>query len=402
MKLLGKKILVGVTGSIAAYKTADLVRLLVKEGAEVQVIMTRSAHDFVTPLTLATLSGKPVLTEFSDPHSGSWNNHVSLGMWADLYLLAPISANSIAKLASGYCEDLLSAVYLSARCPVILAPAMDLDMFAHPLVKQNLSKLTDAGNMIIGPESGELASGLIGEGRMTEPRDICTYIIRYLSPEPVLQNKHVLITAGPTKEAIDPVRFISNNSSGKMGVALAMEMALRGAKVTLIIGPGVKKPANQHITTISVNSAAEMYETCMQYFSSSEVTIMAAAVADFAPAKLNDSKLKKETGLNSIALNPTRDILAEMGAQKKDRQFLVGFALETNDELSNAISKLERKKLDLIILNSLKDKGAGFDTDTNKITIIEKNKEVTNFPLKTKKEVASDITDKIISCLIAR
>ena len=402
MKLLGKKILIGVTGSIAAYKTAEIIRILIKEGAEIQVIMTRSAHDFVTPLTLATLSKNPVLTDFSDPFSGSWNNHVELGLWADAFLIAPLSANSLSKLAAGYCENLLSAVYLSARCPVYLAPAMDLDMYAHSLIQENLGKLATSGNLIIGPESGELASGLKGEGRMTEPNEICSYIIKVLRPEPVLAGKKVVVTAGPTREPIDPVRFISNNSSGKMGVAIAVEMAARGAQVTLIAGPGVKLPVNQSITCISVNSADDMYHACKQYFPSSFVTIMAAAVADYKPLNLATSKLKKSNTELNILLEPTRDILAELGQLKTSGQFLVGFALETDNELENAEGKLDRKNLDMIVLNSLKDTGAGFETDTNKITIIEKNKVATVFDLKSKKEVASDITDKIISCIRLR
>jgi len=399
MKLLGKKILIGVTGSIAAYKTAEIIRIFIKEGAEIQVIMTRASHDFVTPLTLATLSKRPVFTEFSDPESGSWNNHVDLGMWADVFLIAPLSANSLSKLASGYCENLLSAVYLSARCPVFLAPAMDLDMFAHTLIKENLRKLAQDGNIIIGPESGELASGLTGEGRMTQPEDICAYIIKVLNPEPELLGKNVLITAGPTREIIDPVRFISNNSSGKMGVSIANEMAARGASVTLIAGPGVKMPENQKINCVSVVSANDMHKACKQYFEDSHVTIMAAAVADYKPAVTSSSKIKKNSNALNLELEPTIDILADLGSSKTKDQFLVGFALETDNELENAKGKLKRKNLDLIILNSMKDAGAGFESDTNKITIIEKNNAVTTFDLKSKKEVASDIADKIISCI---
>ncbi len=402
MKLLGKKILIGVTGSIAAYKTAELVRLLVKEGADIQVIMTRSAHDFVTPLTLATLSKNPVLTDFSDPLSGSWNNHVALGLWADAYIIAPLSANSLGKLASGYCENLLSAVYLSARCPVFLAPAMDLDMFAHPLVQENLSRLAKSGNTILGPESGELASGLKGEGRMSEPDAICASIIKVLQSAPELNGKKILVTAGPTREQIDPVRFISNNSSGKMGTAIAVEMAARGALVTLITGPGVKLPLNPAIICVPVISAEDMYLACKQYFSDSDVTIMCAAVADYRPAEISTSKIKKTGAVTELPLTPTRDILSELGTLKSPDQLLVGFALETDNELENAKEKLQRKNLDLIILNSMKDIGAGFEKDTNKITIIEKNNVVTNFELKSKKEVASDIADKIISCIRTR
>ncbi len=399
MKLLGKKILIGVTGSIAAYKTAELVRLFVKEGAEIQVVMTRSAHDFVTPLTLATLSKNPVLTDFSDPDTGTWNNHVDLGLWADAYIIAPLSANSLGKLASGYCENLLSAVYLSSRCPVFLAPAMDLDMFAHPLVQENLDRLARAGNIIIGPESGELASGLKGEGRMSAPDEICNYICKILQSASELQGKNILVTAGPTREQIDPVRFISNNSSGKMGVAIAVEMAVRGAIVTLVAGPGVKLPLNRSVTCVPVVSAEDMYKACMQYFSDSDVTIMAAAVADYRPVETSDSKIKKTGLVSALSLEPTKDILAELGTLKASHQILVGFALETDNELENAKGKLHRKNLDMIILNSMKDTGAGFEKDTNKITIIEKNNVITPFELKSKKEVASDIADKIISCI---
>ncbi len=399
MKLLGKKILIGVTGSIAAYKSAELIRLFIKEGADIQVVMTESAHDFVTPLTLATLSKKPVLTQFNNPLTGEWNNHVDLGLWADAIVIAPISANSLSKLASGYCENLLSAVYLSARCPVFLAPAMDLDMFAHPLITDNLQKLEQAHNYIIGPESGELASGLSGKGRMTEPEDIYKYVLKVLLPPPELIGINVLVTAGPTREAIDPVRFLSNNSSGKMGVAIAEDLASRGAMVTLIAGPGVKLPVLKNLTTISVTTADQMHKACMQYFPDSKVTIMAAAVADYKATVESSSKIKKTGDDLSISLQPTKDILAGMGAVKKAGQLLVGFALETDNELENAKEKLKRKNLDLVILNSMKDIGAGFEQDTNKITIIEKNNEVTVFDLKSKKEVASDITEKIISCI---
>lgn len=402
MKLPGKKILIGVTGSIAAYKTAELVRLFIKEGAEIQVIMTEAAHDFVTPLTLSTLSKRPVLTQFSDPLTGAWNNHVDLGLWADAFVIAPISANSLSKLASGYCENLLSAVYLSARCPVFLAPAMDLDMFAHPLITENLQKLALAGNYIIGPESGELASGLSGHGRMSEPQIICDHIIKVLLPAPELNNINVLVTAGPTREAIDPVRYISNNSSGKMGVAIAEELSLRGAIVTLVAGSGVKLPVKENIKCISVVTAKQMHDACMQYFPESAVTIMAAAVADYKPAVQSNSKIKKKDNDLNLELEPTKDILADLGALKKAGQLLIGFALETDNEVENAKGKLNRKNLDLVILNSLKDIGAGFEKDTNKITIIEKNNEVTVFDLKSKKEVASDIVEKIISCIRIR
>jgi len=397
MRLPGKKILLGVTGSIAAYKAAEITRILIKEGAEVQVVMTASAHDFITPLTLATLSKRPVLTVFSDPVSGTWNNHVELGMWADALLIAPISAHTLAKLASGYCEDLLSAVYLSARCPVFLAPAMDLDMFAHKATSDNISKLVSFGNLMIGPEEGELASGLSGEGRLTEPEDICEYLIKFLNASPAISGKKILVTAGPTREAIDPVRYISNHSSGKMGLALALEFATRGANVTLVAGPGVKIPAHKNITGISIVSAKEMYEKCLEIFPVCDITVMAAAVADFTPAGYENQKIKKKDHIEAIQLVPTKDILAEMGRQKKQNQFLAGFALETNNEIENAKTKLHSKNLDLIVLNSLGDPGAGFNTDTNKITIIGKNSEIKSYGLKSKKKVAADIADAIIT-----
>ncbi len=399
MRLFKKRILLGITGSIAAYKSAELVRLLVKEGADVKVVMTKSAHDFVTPLTLGTLSKNPVLTAFSDPISGSWNNHVELGLWADALIIAPISANTLAKLVGGRCDDLLTAVYLSARCPVFLAPAMDLDMFAHPSTTQNISTLISFGNRIIGPDSGELASGLSGAGRMVEPAEICSYIIKSLAPEPILAGKKVLISAGPTREAIDPVRYISNHSSGKMGVALAEEFAMRGALVTLVAGPGVMMPKHRDIKIFKVVSAQQMLDACSEAFVNSDIAIMAAAVADYTPLDPANQKIKKSSEQHSLALKKTTDILEKMGKSKLKTQFLVGFALETENELNNAIAKLERKNLDLIVLNSMRDAGAGFNSESNKITIIDKNKAVTEFELKTKKEVASDIADKIISCL---
>lgn len=398
MRLFKKRILLGVTGSIAAYKSAELVRLLIKEGAEVQVIMTESAHDFVTPLTLGTLSKNPVLTHFSEPASGTWNNHVALGLWADAFIMAPVSANTLAKLAAGRCDDLLSAIYLSARCPVFLAPAMDLDMFAHPATSENILRLTSFGNRIIGPASGELASGLHGSGRMVEPDEICSFIIKTLSPDPVLTGKKILVSAGPTREPIDPVRYISNHSSGKMGVALAEELALRGADITLIAGPGVTRPKNRSINVIYVTTAAQMFDSCIDEFKNSDIAIMAAAVADYTPVVAADQKIKKDSGQFNLELTATKDILAQMGKMKNGNQLLIGFALETENELKNAVGKLERKNLDLIILNSMNDKGAGFNSDTNKITIIDKNKVTSNFDLKQKSEVASDIADKIISC----
>lgn len=399
MRLCGKRILLGITGSIAAYKSAEIVRLFIKEGAEIKVVMTKSAHDFVTPLTLGTLSSNPVLTDFAVPASGIWNNHVELALWADAIVIAPASANTIAKMAHGYCDNLLTAIYLSAKCPVFIAPAMDLDMYAHPGNTQNISILTSFGNRIIGPESGELASGLTGEGRMTEPADIVNFLSKALNTDPAIAGKKVLISAGPTREAIDPVRYISNHSSGKMGVALAEEMQLRGAAVTLVAGPGVKPPRNGAVRTVNVVSATDMMNACMKEFVSANIIIMAAAVADFTPAHPAHNKIKKTGASNSIELIPTTDILASMGKIKKPHQFLAGFALETNNEMEHAQSKLERKNLDMIVLNSMNDSGAGFSVDTNKITIIEKNKNAISFALKPKKEVASDICDYIISRL---
>jgi phosphopantothenoylcysteine decarboxylase / phosphopantothenate---cysteine ligase len=399
MKLSGKKILLGVSGSIAAYKSADLIRLLVKQGADVQVIMTQSATEFITPLTLSTLSKKPVLSRFSDPVSGSWNNHVELGLWADLLLIAPASAHTLAKLVHGYCDDLLSAVYLSARCPVMIAPAMDLDMFAHPATQDNIRQLSSLGVIVIGPESGELASGLTGKGRMTEPVGVVDYVMGFLSPHPKLKDKKVLITAGGTRESIDPVRYISNRSTGKMGVALASEFARKGSDTILIHGPGVEVPAHRNIQTIAVESASEMFTACMNHYPECDITIMAAAVADYTPATTATQKIKKTAGPINLEMIRTTDILAEMGRLKSKHQLLIGFALETENEVENATRKLREKNLDLIILNSLNDAGAGFQTDTNKITIIGKNSQTKQFPLKSKKEVAADITDTVITLL---
>jgi phosphopantothenoylcysteine decarboxylase/phosphopantothenate--cysteine ligase len=399
MKLQGKKILLGVTGSIAAYKSAFLTRLFVSHGAEVQVVMTDSAHDFITPLTLSTLSGKPVLTRFSDPVSGEWNNHVDLGIWADAVLIAPATTNTLAKLAHGQCDDLLSAICLSARCNVYCAPAMDLDMFAHPSTGDNINRLLALGYRFIGPDSGELASGLTGSGRMTEPDDIAEEMIRHLSPEPILSGKKILVTAGPTREAIDPVRYISNHSSGKMGLAIAEEFAIRGAIVTLVCGPGVAAPKNGSIQLERVVSASEMTIVCQNLFTSSDITVMSAAVADYTPAKPELQKIKKKTDHFALELIKTTDILASLGERKNAHQILVGFALETENELENATDKLKRKNLDLIVMNSLRDEGAGFGSGMNKVTIIEKNNNITSYSLKPKHEVAADIVNKILSIL---
>lgn len=399
MKLSGKKIVVGVTGSIAAYKSAELIRLLIKEGAVVKVVMTASSHDFITPLTLSTLSKHPVLTDFKNGTDGTWNNHVELGLWADLILIAPASANSIAKFANGICDNLLTAVYLSAKCPVYIAPAMDLDMYRHASTKSNLEKLISYGNKIIGPASGELASGLSGLGRMTEPDEIAAFIIKEYNIEQPLKGKKILITAGPTREAIDPVRYISNHSSGKMGFAIAEEMAKAGGQVTLISGPGNLKTVHHTIKNIKVVSANEMHKACSKNFDKADIVIMAAAVADYTPVNTASQKIKKEGTAPLIELKPTVDILSEMGKRKRKSQVLVGFALETNDERANAEKKLKNKNLDFIVLNSLRDSGAGFNTDTNKITIIDKNKKVTAFGLKSKTEVAADIVNKVIQIM---
>lgn len=400
MQLSGKKILFGVTGSIAAYKSAELIRLLIKGGATVKVVMTFSSYDFVSPLTLSTFSKNPVLTEFKNGKDGTWNNHVELGLWADLFLIAPASANTIAKFANGICDNLLTACYLSAKCPVYIAPAMDLDMFKHPSVKNNIEKLIFYGNKIIGPAEGELASGLSGEGRMTEPGEIVAYIIKECNTKQSLKKKKILVTAGPTQEAIDPVRFISNHSSGKMGLAIAEEIAARGGYVTLISGPGNLKPLHNNIRHIKIISADDMYHACMKEYGKSDITIMAAAVADFTPVVKANVKIKKDKVSPVIDLMPTVDILGEMGKLKKENQLLVGFALETNDERSNAEKKLKNKNLDFIVLNSMRDKGAGFNSDTNKITIIEKNSHVTEFDLKSKTETATDIVNKISQMIL--
>lgn len=399
MKLQDRKILLGVTGSIAAYKAAFLIRSLVSEGAEVQIVMTKPAKEFITPLSLSTLSGRPVLSDFSDTDTGQWVNHVEWGLWADLILVAPVTANTLAKLAHGRADDLLSTICLSARCPIFLAPAMDLDMFIHPSTQQNLNALVNFGYRVIGPGSGALASGLSGEGRMTEPEDIVESIVHHFAPNPYLEGKKVLISAGPTREAIDPVRYISNHSSGKMGVALAEEFALRGAQVFLVVGPGVNPPKNGSIVVHRVVSAAEMESECIRLFPDATITIMAAAVADYTPVHAEKGKIKKKEETFQLSLRKTTDIVALMGEMKKQGQFVAGFALETDDELKNAISKLESKNLDLIVLNSMNDPGAGFNSPFNKITMIEKNHNITPCILKPKAEVASDIADKIISLL---
>lgn len=395
MSLKDKNIVLGVCGSIAAYKIASLIRLLIKEGASVQVIMTREATQFITPLTLSTLSKKPVLVDYYDANTGEWNNHVQLGLDADLLLIAPLSANTLAKLANGLCDNLLTAVYLSAKCPVYVAPAMDLDMWIHPSTKRNISLIESYGNTVIPPGNGELASGLNGEGRLAEPEEIIEFLLYKLANYKPLRGKKALVTAGPTYEAIDPVRFIGNHSSGKMGYAIANQLYTLGADVTLISGPTHLSPING-IATIAVQSAQQMYDAAAQHFQSNDIIIMSAAVADYTPVMVADKKIKKQTESFSIELKKTTDILATLGKLKTEKQILVGFALETNNELANAKDKLIRKNADFIVLNSMQDKGAGFGTDTNKITILERDGNTVSFDLKSKQEVAKDICQLIL------
>jgi phosphopantothenoylcysteine decarboxylase/phosphopantothenate--cysteine ligase len=400
--LKGKNILIGVTGGIAAYKTATIIRLLIKEGAAVKVIMTDHAREFITPLTLATLSRNPVLTDFFDPGDGRWNSHIDLGLWSHLYLVAPATANTIGKMASGIADNLLLTTYLSARCPVFIAPSMDMDMLNHISVRKNIEILNAAGNMILEPASGELASGLTGRGRMAEPEDIVKEIINFFTKKKSykpLKGKHVLINAGPTREPIDPVRFISNYSSGKMGIALADAAAEYGAEVQMVLGPVNIKPRHNSIQIISVNTASEMAEECKTRFPSCEITILAAAVSDFSPEKFNDLKMKRSADGLNLRLQPTTDIAGMLGKNKKPSQIVAGFALETDNEIENARNKLYRKNLDLIVLNSLADEGAGFGYDTNRITIIDKYNNIDKFELKSKEDAARDILDKIVSMI---
>jgi phosphopantothenoylcysteine decarboxylase/phosphopantothenate--cysteine ligase len=392
MRLSGKNILLGITGSISAYKSADLCRLLVKEGANVRVVMTPAATEFISPLTLSTLSKNTVFhTMVSEDET--WNNHVDLGLWADLLLIAPTSANTLAHFAGGICDSLLDAVYLSARCPVMLAPAMDHDMYLHASTQDNISLLKSRGHVIVGPAQGELASGLVGEGRLVEPADILEEVINFLYADLPLRGKKIVVTAGPTREAIDPVRFISNHSTGKMGIAIAKELADNGAEVVLVLGP-VSIEVPRGITVIPVNSASEMYEATMINFENAAGAILTAAVADYTPEEVSSTKIKKSDSDMNLALIKTKDIAASLGEIKRTNQFLVGFALETNDEINNAKNKLKSKNLDLIILNSLNDEGAGFGTDTNKITFIS-HTETTELPLKLKTDLAKDIVKKI-------
>jgi phosphopantothenoylcysteine decarboxylase/phosphopantothenate--cysteine ligase len=397
--LEGKNIVLGVCGSIAAYKAALLVRLLVKAGANVQVVMTADATNFITPLTLSTLSKNPVLTDYFKPETGEWNNHVELGLHADLIIIAPVSANTLAKMATGLTDNLLTAVYLSAKCPVYFAPAMDLDMWKHESTMHNVSQLQSFGNMLIPPGSGELASGLQGEGRMAEPEEIVDFLVADIRKKVPLVNLKALVTAGPTYEAIDPVRFIGNHSSGKMGFAIADELASLGADVTLIAGPSAQVSKRRSVKRIDVTSAAEMLEACQQHFNNSRICIMSAAVADYAPVTIATQKIKKQDGGLTIETKKTTDILKTLGEQKRPDQILAGFALETNNEEQNAIDKLKRKNLDFIVLNSLNDTGAGFKSDTNKITIIDRDLQKTTYTLKSKEDVARDICIKVVALI---
>jgi len=390
----GKKIVIGITGGIAAYKTAYLVREFIKAGAEVKVLMTKAAKEFITPLTMATLSKNPVLTDFFNPENGDWNSHVDLGLWADAMVIAPATANTLAKMNHGIADNLLLTSYLSAKCPVFFAPAMDLDMYQHPATQKNINDLIARGHICIDADSGELASGLIGKGRMAEPVQIFNTVKAYFEYSQSMKGKNVLITAGPTYEAIDPVRFIGNYSSGKMGYALAEEFHKRGAVVTLVSGPvSIPKPVG--VNLIKVKSAAEMLNACLHYFPESDIAVMNAAVADYTPANTADKKIKRTKDDMFIELKPTKDIAAELGKIKKKGQILVGFALETDNEEKNAAGKLKKKNLDFIVLNSLQDKGAGFGHDTNKISILFADNKIKKFDLKTKQEVAKDIVDEL-------
>jgi len=395
--LKGKHIIIGITGSIAAYKAATLIRLLVKRGAEVKVIMTPLAKEFITPLTIATLCKNPILVDFYNPENGDWNSHVDLGLWADLYLIAPASANTMAKMATGVADNLLLTTYLSAKCPVMVAPAMDLDMYQHPATQQNIGILQSRGNVIIEAATGELASGLSGKGRMEEPEVIAAEVERFFASQNRFAGKTVLITSGPTYEPIDPVRFIGNYSSGKMGKSIAEVFLAQGANVIFITGPTSNIPVGDNLAVVKVKTAAEMHAAALAHFPNSQIAIMAAAVADFTPEVSSSSKIKREGDNLTLVLKPTKDIAADLGKQKVPGQVLVGFALETNNEAQNAAKKLSAKGLDFIVLNSLNDQGAGFGFDTNKITIISKSGESVPFQLKPKDQVAADIVDVIYS-----
>ena len=399
MSLQGKKIVLGITGSIAAYKAAVLIRLLIKQGAEVQVVITPAGKEFITPITLSALTSKPVISEFFAQRDGSWHSHVALGQWADAMLIAPATASSIGKMAHGIADNMLITTYLSMKAPVFVAPAMDLDMFAHPSTTANLDTLRRYGNHIIEPAEGELASHLVGKGRMEEPENIVAYLERYFAEAQELAGKKIVITAGPTYEKIDPVRFIGNYSSGKMGFALAEECAARGAEVTLVAGPVQMKTLHPGIRRIDVESCAEMYAATTEAFQEADAAILCAAVADFAPETTADTKIKRESDDLVLRLKPTHDIAAALGRMKQSHQHLVGFALETHDEMAHAQDKLQRKNLDFIVLNSLGDAGAGFRHDTNKITIISKES-AKEYPLKAKTAVAKDIVDALSEIMV--
>lgn len=391
--LSGKHILLGVTGSIAAYKSAFLARLLIKAGANVKVVMTPAATDFITPLTLSTLSKNPVYHSVSNEEG--WNNHVELGLWADAMIIAPATANTLAKMAQGFCDNMVLAAYLSARCPVFFAPAMDLDMWKHPATQENVARLIGFGNHLIPVEHGELASGLVGKGRMAEPEQILAYLSDFLASSQSLAGKKILITAGPTYEPIDPVRYIGNRSSGKMGIALAETAAARGAIVHLILGPSALSTQHPNISLHKVQTANEMLELSQQHFSQSDVAILAAAVSDYRPAEVANQKIKKSENKLQLTLVENPDIAAMLGQQKQAHQLMVGFALETNNEHHNAHKKLEKKNFDFIVLNSLKDPGAGFNHDTNKVSIIHRGNKMKEFELKSKADVANDILDEV-------
>ena len=394
--LKDKKILLGVTASIAAYKSTHIVRLLKKLGASVRVIQTEASLDFVTSLVLSTLSENDVIVDIVDKETNQWNNHVELGLWADYMIIAPVTAKTMSKMVEGNCDNQLIASYLSAKCPVYFAPAMDLDMYKHPSTQNNIKKLQEFGNKLIPVNHGELASGLVGEGRMAEPEEIIEFLLNDINSDKELFGKNCLVTAGPTQENIDPVRFIGNRSSGKMGMAIANELAEKGAEVNLVMGPSNISSSHYNINQINVNSASQMYDEVEKVFLDSDISVFAAAVSDYKPIKTYSEKIKKSDGNMEIKLEKTKDILLDMSSDKKDHQFVVGFALETENEEENAIKKLQTKNLDMIILNSTKDKGSTFGFDTNKISIIEKDLSVTNYDLKEKSEVAKDIVSSII------